>query len=157
MNLCAPAKKRRQLVCDNIRFRLYFHEHIGVNKPRNFNHGSSGQNIAEILAVRFANAFPIVNIFYKKARSDNIVQMSAGFGERKFYIAQSLERLPVSVANTDNLAGFVVRSGRAGNPNMSANAHSARVANDRFPRGACGYVYALHGFDRFLVCVVIPQ
>ncbi len=75
------------------------------------------------------------------------LQARAGLDQRGFDIFDGLQRLDVDIAHADNVAVGAGRGG-AGDGNDVADAHGARIADDRFPRRAAGNILTSHvGFS----------
>ena len=90
-----------------------------------------------------ADLFPFGNVGHVDARAHDVAQGRAGFCQRGFDVADGLDGLRAGVAHADNPS---VRAGcgRAGNGNGVADAHRARVADNRLPRRSAGNVLPIH-------------
>jgi len=93
--------------------------------------------------VGFANVLPVVDVCDVHARADYIFEAGTCSLEGGLDIFEDLYGLRIWVSDADDLAAGV-GGGCAGYVYSVAYADGSRVADDGFPRCACGDVLALH-------------
>jgi len=79
--------------------------------------------------------FPIVDVHDVDAGADDVLHARPGLRERRLDVAEDLHRLCVRVVRADDRAVGADRGG-AGDVDGRADAHGARVADDRLPSRA---------------------
>src|SRR3989441_572915 len=131
------------LVALHDRFRLDLHQHLGGYEPAHRHERAGGPDLPKHFAMRPPHPLPVRDVGDIHARPDDILERRAGLGECPLDVLERLDRLQVGVSDTDDAA---VRPGgrRARDMHRGADPYSARVPDDRLPRGPARDVLTRH-------------
>jgi hypothetical protein len=126
------------------RFSFDFDQHVGGDEAFDLDHAGCRANLAEELAVRFADLLPVS--FYVEdvyAGAHHVFEAGPGSLQRGLDVLEGLYSLRVGVADAYDLP---VGLGGSSARDMYgvAYAHGPRVADNGFPGRACGDVLSLH-------------
>src|SRR5438034_1631069 len=113
------------------------------NQLAHFDHARRGTNLAEKFSVRAAHLFPFGNVGDVNARAHDILQCRTGLRERGFDVADGLDGLRAGVAYAHNSSVGPRRRGSR-NRDGVADAHRARVTDNRLPGRSAGNVLPVH-------------
>jgi len=107
----------------------------GYHELAYLHHRAGWTDLSEHLAMRPADGFPLRDVGHENARAHNISQRRPGALQRRRDVVEDLSGLRIGIADADDLAVGVCRSG-AGQIDVVADAHRARIADNGLPRCA---------------------
>ena len=104
---------------------------------------TASASISTFISMGASNFFPFGNVGHVDARADHVFQGGSSLSERGFDVADGLYRLRASIAHSDDASVWSSRC-RSGNRDAIADAHGARVTDNRLPRRSARDILPVH-------------